>query len=140
MFFPRQRYLRLIKLSDLIHAHTRQEPLKKNKALKDSYKAYFLCLEQYLGLGALLQFIPTTNARKARLQLSKKLTEETAIVNDTLRKMSYQTYATMLKQLAGTYPGRKQYFPAVELSTRPAARRFRRQRLRDLITFTETGQ
>jgi hypothetical protein len=41
--------------------------------LKSSYELYNLCTKQYLGLGALLQWVPGTNANRARKQLSNDL-------------------------------------------------------------------
>ena len=41
--------------------------------LQNSFNLYEFCSKQYFGLGSLLQFIPGTNARRARVQLSNEL-------------------------------------------------------------------
>ena len=46
---------------------------KTIKKLEGSYELYQLCRKQYLGIGSLLQFIPGTNANKARNQLINDL-------------------------------------------------------------------
>lgn len=54
--------------------------------LKNSYEVYELCTRQYLGWGALLQFIPKTNANLARKQLSKDLEPCIEILKEAIRQ------------------------------------------------------
>lgn len=61
--------------------------------LQNSYAVYQLCMKQYLGFGALLQFIPGTNAYATRKQLSNDL--ELVIVplkNAVARQPSFMPY------------------------------------------------
>ncbi|WED42126.1 hypothetical protein [Legionella cardiaca] len=65
------RYKRMLAVAPYQYGDEAREEL--SLSLKNSYKIYNLCIKQYLGFGAFLQFIPGTNAAKARKQLTNEL-------------------------------------------------------------------
>lgn len=87
-----------------------------SQELTDAYALYQFCTKQYLGLGALLQFIPKTNQNRARKQLIEQLEPEMhytlsqfkqmppslillAAANSLSSYLPYQPYFTLLIQI-----------------------------------------
>lgn len=70
-----QRVIQSEKKNNYFYDNEQNSPRSRTltKGLIDSHEVYFLCTKQYLGLGILLQFIPGTNANKARTQFSEQL-------------------------------------------------------------------
>lgn len=68
---PETMYKRYKRAQQKINAHNKKNKLANT--LENAYQLYDVCTKQYLGLGALLQIVPGTNANKARKQLCNAL-------------------------------------------------------------------
>lgn len=83
--FPKTMYQRFITAESAVHeAYDKNNNLKQ--VLVTAYELYQLCTVQYYGFGALLQFIPGTDANKARKQLMNALEPALLALKDEFKK------------------------------------------------------
>lgn len=70
--FPKTMFKRYLKVTDIIRSHSK-ELAELRTVLTAAHQLYELCTTKYYGMGLFLQFIPGTDANKARKQLMDKL-------------------------------------------------------------------
>lgn len=85
--FPGVMYRRLEKYFKKNSKFFYNDQLENN--IKDSYYNYNISIKKYLGFGAILQFIPGTDANDYKRALSLNLSTG---INIALKKIDYQAY------------------------------------------------